>query len=286
MATFFNQATLSFGGRLTNSNVTSGEILEGTEMTKSAISVSYGTDDAIAYAINIVNNGTTAMTGIIVTDNLGAYTVGANTVYPLEYVDGTVRVYINGVLSETAPTVVAGPPLVISGLSLPVGANMTILYEARTNEFASPAIGSSITNTASMTFDGNRLDPITATATVPAGAETNLSISKSASPTVVTDNSEITYTFVIQNTGNTAAEDTSDLVITDTFDPVLNPIAVSLNGTALVLGTDYTYNTATGEFATLPGRITVPAATYAQDIATGRVTVTPGVSVLTVTGTI
>ncbi len=286
MATFYNQATLSFGGRLTNSNIASGEILDGAEMTKNAISVSYGTDDALAYVINIVNNGRTPMAGIIVTDNLGAYTVGANTVYPLEYVDGTVRVYINGVLSETAPAVVAGPPLSISGLSLPVGGNMTILYEARTNEFASPAIGSEITNTATMTFDGNRLDPITATATVPAGSQTELSISKSISPDVVSDNSEVTYTFVIQNAGNTAVTDAGDLVITDTFDPILNPIAVSLNGVALAEGTDYTYNSATGEFATVAGAVTVPAATYTQDAATGAVTVTPGVSILTVTGTI
>ncbi|MEI3048770.1 MAG: hypothetical protein V8T65_12065 [Roseburia inulinivorans] len=50
--------------------------------------------------------------------------------------------------------------------------------------------------------------------------------------------------------------------IIDTFDPILSNIAVSYNGTALAAGTDYTYNEATGLFATTAGRITVPAAAY------------------------
>ena len=74
--------------------------------------------------------------------------------------------------------------------------------------------------------------------------------------------------------------------IIDTFDPILSNIAVSYNGTALVAGTDYTYNETTGLFATTAGRITVPAAAYTQDPATGNWIVTPGTGTLTVTGTI
>ena len=48
----------------------------------------------------------------------------------------------------------------------------------------------------------------------------------------------------------------------------------------------YTYNETTGRFATLPGRITVPAATFAQDTETGAWVVTPGVTQLVVTGTV
>ena len=42
----------------------------------------------------------------------------------------------------------------------------------------------------------------------------------------------------------------------------------------------------TGEFATVAGQITVPAATYVQDPLTGLWSVQPGVAVLTVTGTV
>ena len=65
---------------------------------------------------------------------------------------------------------------------------------------------------------------------------------------------------------------------------VLSDLTVTLNGTELALGTEYTYNAATGEFATVDGVITVPAATYVQDPTTGTITTTPGVAVLTVTG--
>ena len=101
-----------------------------------------------------------------------------------------------------------------------------------------------------------------------------------------TENGTLTYTFLIQNTGNTAADAATAAEIIDTFDPILSNIAVSYNGTPLAAGTDYTYNEATGLFATTAGRITVPAAAYTQDPATGNWIVTPGTGTLTVTGTI
>ena len=48
----------------------------------------------------------------------------------------------------------------------------------------------------------------------------------------------------------------------------------------------YNYNEATGQFNTVPGQITVPAATYTQDPVTGVWSVMPGTVVLTVTGTV
>ena len=74
--------------------------------------------------------------------------------------------------------------------------------------------------------------------------------------------------------------------VTDTFDPVLSNLAVSYNGTAWSDPANYSYNAATGTFATQEGQITVPAATFTQDATTGEWTVTPGAGTLTVTGTI
>ena len=51
-------------------------------------------------------------------------------------------------------------------------------------------------------------------------------------------------------------------------------------------GTQYTYDPATGAFATVPSNITVPAATFTQDPVTGAYSVIPGTATLTVTGTI
>ena len=60
---------------------------------------------------------------------------------------------------------------------------------------------------------------------------------------------------------------------------------VTLNGAPLALGTGYTYDETTGQFATVPGVITVPAATFTQD-PTGAYTAAPGLTTLIVTGTI
>ena len=100
------------------------------------------------------------------------------------------------------------------------------------------------------------------------------------------DNGQVTYTFLIQNSGNEALVATDNAVVTDTFDPILTDLTVTLNGAVLTPGTGYTYDETTGQFATVPSIITVPAATFTQDPATGAYTRTPGLATLTVTGTI
>ena len=90
---------------------------------------------------------------------------------------------------------------------------------------------------------------------------------------------------MITTTGNTDAVATDNIVITDTFNPALSGITVTFNGAVWAEGTDYTYDETTGLFATVPGQITVPAATYTQN-SSGVWVVTPGTSTLTVTGTV
>ena len=123
------------------------------------------------------------------------------------------------------------------------------------------------------------------TRTVETATSADLTISKALSPTTVTENGQITYTFVISNTGNTEATATGNVVVTDTFAPILRNIAVTYNGTAWTEGTNYTYNAATGVFTTLAGQITVPAATFTQN-TDGTFTVTPGTATLVITGTV
>lgn len=284
MATFFNQATLTYNGNTINSNIVTGELVEVLSATKTALTNDYSAGDVVSYAINIINSGATDFTGLTITDDLGAYTFGSTTLVPLSYIDGSVRYFVNGDL-VAAPTVDAGPPLTVSSINVPANGNATVIYSARANEFAPLGTTGSITNTASVTGGGLSTD-ITAEATVPAETGTTLTITKALNPTTVTDNGQLTYTFVIQNTGTDPAIATDNLSITDTFDPILTITSVSLNGTPLTEGTDYTYDETTGVFTTVPGQITVPAATYTQDPATGAFVVTPGTATLTVTGTV
>ena len=283
MASFTNFATLSYNGGTTNSNTVTGELLETLNAAKTAVTPAYTAGERVSYVISLVNTGTAPLTGIAVSDDLGAYTVGTNTVYPLRYVDGSMKYYVNGVL-QTAPTVTAGPPLAVSGISIPAAGNAVLVYEADVTSAAPLAAGGTITNTATVT-GGGLTAPLTAQAAVSTANAADLSISKALSPTTVTENGQITYTFVISNSGNTEAAAADNVVVTDTFDPILRNIAVTYNGTAWTEGTNYTYNAATGAFASLPGQITVPAAAYTQN-ADGTFAVTPGTATLVITGTI
>lgn len=282
MATFYNQATLSFRGNLTGSNVVSGEIINAIEMTKTAVTQSYGAGESIVYTVSIVNNGASDGGPLTVTDDLGAFTQGTITVTPLTYVAGSIKYYLNGVL-QPSPTVDAGPPLSISGLTIPAGANALIVYAAEVNTTADLAEGTSIVNTATL---GGACDEVTSSATVPVREETDLIITKSVCPEAINCNQELNYTFIIQNGGNTDAVATDDVIITDTFIPIFSSISVTYNGENWTEGVNYTYDTQTGEFATLPGQITVPAATYERDPVTGLVTKIPGNTVIKVTGTL
>lgn len=284
MATFFNQATLTYNGTSVNSNIVTGELVEVLSATKTALTGDYTTGDVVSYAVNIINTGTTDFTGLTVTDDLGAYTFGDTTLVPLSYIDGSIRYFVNGD-PTAAPTVTAGPPLTVSGITVPAGGNATIIYSARVNEFAPLGATGIITNTATVTGGGVSAD-ITAQSTVPATTGVSLTITKSLNPTTVADNGQLTYTFVIQNTGSEPATVEDNLTVTDTFDPIIDITSVSFNGTAWAEGTNYTYDETTGVFATVPGQITVPAATYTQDPTTGAFVINPGTATLTVTGTV
>ena len=253
-------------------------------MTKTSLGNEYGAGNDVVYAVSIVNSGTTAFTDLTVTDDLGAFPFGAGTLTPLDYVAGSAVLYVNGVL-QAAPTVTAGPPLVISGLTVPAGGTALLLYRALPNNFAPLGVDSTITNTATVT-GGGLSTALTDSQTITAVEAPRLTISKSMCPTTVVENGTLTYTFVIENLGNTPAVATDNLTVTDTFLPILSNLAVTLDGTALTEPADYTYNTTTGEFASVAGRITVPAATYATDPVTGAVMVTPGVAILRITGTV
>ncbi|MBR6802167.1 MAG: hypothetical protein IKM61_10550 [Eubacteriaceae bacterium] len=281
MPTFQNQATLYSNNSISRSNVVTGQFTEALSLTKTAVMDDYIQGDDITYIVTLVNSASSAVTGITLTDDMGAYTFGegedATTLYPLEYVEGSVHYYVNGVL-QTAPTVTGTQPLVITGINVPANGNAMIVYEADATVFADPTVDGSITNTVTAANDN-----ISAEATEVIGTEDEprLTISKALEPTALNELESLTYTFIIQNHGNTAATAADGVYIVDEFDPAINITSVLIDGDAF---TAYTYEDAI--FTTTVGAITVPAATFEQDPTTGAWITVPGVTTVTVTGTI
>ena len=107
MAIFTNQATLTYNDVVRSSNVATGELLEVLSATKRAVRDQYGDGDRITYVVSILNSGTTAITGLTLNDDLGAYAFGTEILYPLSYSDDSLLYYVNGV-PQAAPTVTAG----------------------------------------------------------------------------------------------------------------------------------------------------------------------------------
>lgn len=280
MPTFQNRATLSLGNTVINSNVVQGEITEVLRITKTAVDGQYVPGDTVTYAVSVVNTGTSPYTGLTLTDDLGEYTFGGGNLTPLTYVEGSLLVYVNGVL-QTSPAVTE--PLTVTGLTVPAGGNLLVVYSAEVNRFAPPAAGSTILNTVTLTGTGLSA-PLTAEETITAEDSPSLTITKAICPAVITENGTVTYTFVIQNTGNTPVTADDEAVITDTFETTATGLEVTFNGEAWTEGEDYTYDNATGLFTTT-GPITVPAATYTQDPGTGEWNLQPGVSELVITAT-
>lgn len=283
MASFFNQATLSYNGLTVNSNTVTGEIIGTFTVDKQAVNVNYKSGGTVTYIVTGINSSANPLTNLTMTDNLGGFTGGGTTLYPLSYSEGTIKYFINGVLQPN-PAVTEGPPMTISGITVPAGGNITIIYDADVTGFAPLETGGKINNTVRFT-GGGLTAPVEAEENISVEESPLLSITKSLSPVQVSENGQITYTFVIQNAGNTEATADDNIVVSDVFNPILKNIAVSYNSAAWTEPANYSYDETTGAFATVPGQITVPAATYTTSEG-GSITVVPGTSTLVITGTI
>ena len=134
MATFSNQATLSYNNIVTNSNMTTGQLLAAVTATKTAVGGVYDIDGSVTYVISIVNTGDRDLNAVTITDDLGGN--GENA--PLSYIVNSLRYYSNGVLQDT-PVVTAGSSLVIQNVDIPAGGNGMLIYNASVTAFASPS---------------------------------------------------------------------------------------------------------------------------------------------------
>ena len=288
--TITNRASLSYTSNgVVNtalSNIASTVLQGPLNITKAVMESAYTGDDTLTYILTVENTGTAPLNNVTVTDDLGTYTFTeaggtAAALTPLSYA-GPSRYYINGVYSGELTPAVNANSLVYSIQSLPAQSNAMILADLSTNGFAPIEAGGSITNTATATADGIT-EPAEATAVLPAAERADVRIVKTMTPNPVVEGSPLTYTFTIYNYGNAPAE---NIVLTDTFDPApAAPLTIAVDGIALADAAG-TYN---GGTFTLPANgtapVSIPAATVTR-APDGSVSVTPGVTEITVTGII
>lgn len=148
----------------------------------------------------------------------------------------------------------------------------------------------SFTNMATLSYNGSQINSNVVTGEL----QDALTITKTAVSGGYRPGDTVTYVVTLSNTGTAALTGltlTDDLGGSTVAAGTVYPLAyvpitgVTFNGTAWTSPEDYTYDAATGAFATVAGKLTVPEAAFTQN-ADGSWTVTPGQSVLTVTGTV
>ena len=87
----------------------------------------YRRNGELTYILTATNSGANALTNVVLSDNLGAYTPagGAAAVYPLTYA-GPAQLYINGVLSGSITPTVSATGVTFTIPTLAAGATATV----------------------------------------------------------------------------------------------------------------------------------------------------------------
>ncbi len=287
MPTIENFATVNYtsGGvaATRTSNLAEIELNSSLSFTKTTLGNAYTANTPITNILSVTNSSASPVTNIVITDDLGTFTLDATELTPLTYVE-PARLLING-QDATAQLVVdtsTAGSLQFTIPTLAAGATANIVYNTLPNQYAPLAAGSVINTSATLTSDSDCADG-SATADIAVTEAANIDVVKTMSPNPVVCGDTVTYTIRIYNYGNTAAD---DVRLTDTFTPAPENITVARNGIALA-PTDFSYTdgTLTVPVSTATGD-TVPAATFTRDTVTGAVNVVPGLVEYVITGTI
>lgn len=161
---FQNMATLTYTGGTVNSNIVTGELREVLTAAKTAVRENYEPGGTVTYVVSLTNSGITPLTGLTISDNLGGYTFGGATLYPLAYLPGSVPVLVNGAL-QAAPGRQRRTRHDRYRHHGPAGGSALVIYETEVTRYAPLAAESSIVNTVTVT-GGGLAAPVTAEETV------------------------------------------------------------------------------------------------------------------------
>ncbi len=288
--TIRNVATLNYRSgdetRTSISNVAQVTIEETIRLTKTAYEDSYRPGDTLTYVLQIISEEENP-TSLSVVGDLGSYTRAGQVYTPLSYESYLLFVgqEENNPIGGVTVNVTEEENSVrfdFNNIPTPFP-GLTLILQARVNEFAPPYTeGSAIRNTSRLFMDGEEVS--SDNATVSSAAYADVRILKSITPDPVRAGEAVLYTIALCNYGTTAP---TDVTLRDLFDPALQiPLSVTVNGIAV---NAFDYDAVTGQFvlgsaASEPYTLAIPAATFQVDPQTGEVTRQPGRTVVTVSG--
>lgn len=265
------------------SNIATVTLLDPLTVGKTALGDTYTAGEEITYILTTNNTGSAALNNIEIEDNLGTYSCkGMNPVTPLTYT-GPAFLYINGVFTASLTPEICSDCVVFTIPSLPANSNAIIVYKAETNEFAPLTKDSTITNVAIWSTAGLNGE-LTASETIKVEEYADVTIQKDMSPDPVQENSSLTYTFTLNNYGNTEAD---NVVLSDVFNnPIPRNLTVCVNGAPVPPGY-FSYNNGVFIVPSLNSPpLKIPAAKIVQDENTCAVSIIPGITTVVVTGRI
>lgn len=272
-----NQATVTYqSGRdekKASSNIAAATLEGPLTVSKNVLGNIYRQGAEITYLLTTMNNGTTTLDHITISDRLGTE---ENQPAPLDYV-GPAILYVNGNIDNRLGVQVDHHQVIFTIPTLSPQANALIIYRAKPNAYAPLACHSTITNAASWQADTVN-EMISDHVSVQVASEADVQVIKTMYPNPITAGSAVTYTFHLSNSGNIPAQ---DIVLKDNFTPPLTDITVTFNHEILP-STGYTYEDGV---LCIENRLFVPAATYTRE-NDGIITTIPGTAIITVSGTI
>ncbi len=257
---------------------------ESISISVTTVEKSYYAEESIIYLITIINNGP-KIKDLTLTNNLGSYVdkqTESNNIAPLNY-EGPSCMYINGALKNLITPEIKPDKIIFSIPSIPEKSDMLIICKMVANQSAPLSLDSKIkTITSLKTLDSQ--NSYETSHTIPVSKKANLKICKTITPQVFSQGETISYNITLYNYGNTAAK---NIKINDIFTPAPTLTGVTIDENE-ISPSDYSY--INGIFK-LPAygsefNLEVPSANFETDNNLGTVSITPGVTNITITGVI
>ncbi len=283
-----NTTTLTFeygsnsGYAISNTITTS--LKESMEISKTSLGTNYYLNENITFLISLSNNSNSKINDLIIIDDLGSYypnkTEKNLKTTPLTYT-GPSFLYINGKFNSEITPKTNSDNITFNISSIPDKSHALIIYKTTVNDYAPLKARSQIKSTAKLTIS-NRSDIFESSNIITVSEKADVKIIKNLIPSTFSYGDDVTYDITLYNYGNSKAE---NIILEDNFQPSPMITNVKINHKEISF-TDYSY--INGLF-TLPNYnshlvISIPPAQFIENTTSGKFSVIPGTTHISITG--